>query len=96
MKRKFTKRDISYALIFAMMIGLVPFLSMTEVLANTTFTTAPMISAGGSHIVALKSDGTVWAWGHNEQGQLGDGTTTNRSTPVQVNLQWGSKARFLG
>lgn len=32
----------------------------------------------------LKSDGTVWASGENPEGQLGDGTTTNRSSPVQV------------
>ena len=42
------------------------------------------VAAGGSHSVALKSDGTVWAWGYNDSGQLGDGTTTNRSTPVKV------------
>lgn len=36
-----------------------------------------------THIV-LKSDGTVWTWGMNGMGQLGDGTTTNRCTPVQV------------
>jgi hypothetical protein len=34
--------------------------------------------------LALKSDGTVWAWGWNAYGQLGDRTTTNRYTPVQV------------
>lgn len=33
---------------------------------------------------ALKSDGTVWAWGENGSGQLGDGTTTDRNMPVQV------------
>ncbi|HEX4644101.1 MAG TPA: hypothetical protein VH598_00675, partial [Verrucomicrobiae bacterium] len=33
---------------------------------------------------ALKSDGTVWAWGKNLDGELGDGTITNRSVPVQV------------
>lgn len=34
--------------------------------------------------LALKSDGTVWAWGANHLGQLGDGSTSNRMTPVQV------------
>ena len=34
--------------------------------------------------MALKSDGTVWAWGDNTYGNLGDGTTENRTAPVQV------------
>lgn len=43
------------------------------------------IAAGYNHYLALKSDGTVWAWGENYYyGQLGDGTFTNRSSPVQV------------
>src|SRR5437016_5308493 len=36
------------------------------------------------HSLALKADGTVWAWGNNGSGQLGDGTFTNRSTPARV------------
>jgi len=36
------------------------------------------------HSLALRADGTVWAWGLNNCGQLGDGTTTNRLTPVKV------------
>jgi YD repeat-containing protein len=41
-------------------------------------------NSGGNHLLALRNDGTVWALGYNGSGQLGDGTTTNRSTPVQV------------
>lgn len=37
-----------------------------------------------SHNLALKTDGTVWAWGRNDYGQLGDGTTIQRSIPIQV------------
>lgn len=33
------------------------------------------IAAGLAHVLALKDDGTVWAWGNNNYGQLGDGTT---------------------
>ena len=40
------------------------------------------IAAGNSYTLALKQDGTVWAWGDNSSGQLGDGTTTNSCTPV--------------
>ncbi len=42
------------------------------------------ISAGKLHTVAIKNDGTVWAWGYNLDGQLGNGTTTGSLTPVQV------------
>jgi hypothetical protein len=42
------------------------------------------IAAGGHQSLALRSDGTVVAWGANKYGQLGDGTTTDRATPVKV------------
>ncbi len=42
------------------------------------------IAGGGRHTIALKADGTVWACGLNNYGQLGDGTNTSRNTPVQV------------
>ncbi len=42
------------------------------------------IAAGYLHGVAVKSDGSVWAWGNNGNGQLGDNSTTQRNAPVQV------------
>lgn len=42
------------------------------------------VAAGGGHTLALKSDGTVWAWGDNRAGQLGDGSFVSRSTPAPV------------
>ena len=47
-------------------------------------TSGAKISGGDTHTLAIKSDGTLWAWGTNLYGQLGDGTTTNRSSPVQI------------
>ncbi|MCX6378835.1 MAG: Ig-like domain repeat protein [Armatimonadetes bacterium] len=47
-------------------------------------TGAVQVAGGWGHSLALKSNGTVWAWGANSNGQLGDGTTTNRNVPVQV------------
>ncbi|GMQ61006.1 RCC1 domain-containing protein [Vallitalea maricola] len=37
-----------------------------------------------NHTIALKNDGTVWAWGANHDGKLGDGTTIGKNYPVQV------------
>jgi alpha-tubulin suppressor-like RCC1 family protein len=39
-------------------------------------------AAGGDHMAAIKTDGTLWTWGNNGSGRLGDGTTTNKSSPV--------------
>lgn len=46
--------------------------------------TIQQVSAGWEHTVALKSDGTVWTWGANKVGQLGDGTTMSKALPIQV------------
>jgi alpha-tubulin suppressor-like RCC1 family protein len=42
------------------------------------------VSLGGAHSCARKQDGTLWCWGRNDYGQLGDGTTVQKSSPVQV------------
>ena len=50
------------------------------------------VAAGYSHTVAIKKDGTLWAWGYNGYGQLGDGTTTPRLIPVRIGTgtNWAS------
>ena len=44
------------------------------------------VAAGENHSLALKSDGTVWAWGDNFRGQLGNGTNIASDIPVQVRM----------
>jgi len=41
-------------------------------------------AAGTDHSIGLKSEGTLWAWGFNGSGQLGDGTTTEKNIPTKI------------
>ena len=41
-------------------------------------------TAGGQHTLAIAEDGSLWAWGRNEFGQLGDGTTNDRHSPIRI------------
>jgi alpha-tubulin suppressor-like RCC1 family protein len=52
--------------------------------------------AAGDQSLALKSDGSVWAWGDNFYGELGDGTTTQRNSPVASGLTSGVAAINAG
>lgn len=54
-------------------VDLVPFSGAMKISANTE----------GAHVLVLRG-GTVWAWGHNFYGQLGDGTNINKNAPLQV------------
>jgi alpha-tubulin suppressor-like RCC1 family protein len=58
--------------------------------ASTFLTSVKSIAAGTNHTVALKSDGTVVAWGLNSSGQLGDATTVQKVFPVTVKLANGT------
>jgi hypothetical protein len=78
---------------------------------STTFRYSPVTTTGGGTTwccnstsaninLAIKTDGTLWTWGINSYGQLGDGTTANRSSPVTTtgggnNWCTGSAGRFV-
>ena len=61
---------------------------------NTTTTSSPVqigtltswnvVTGGGSHVVAIKTDSTLWAWGLSTNGQLGQAAKISRSSPVQI------------
>ena len=42
------------------------------------------VSTGSRHTLAIRADGTLWAWGANSEGQLGDGMTFDRLSPFQI------------
>ena len=52
------------------------------------------IAAGETHSMLMKKDGTVWATGKNENGQLGDGTRTNRLSFVKSAIKGTQRARI--
>ena len=72
-------------------------LALLALLAAPFSASAQKIAGGGGHTLALRADGTLWAWGHNGAGQLGDGTKTNRTSPVRVPVVDGSgqPVRFM-
>ncbi len=58
--------------------------SLTPTFVASPGTELTGISAGTNHTCAVKTNGTALCWGHNNHGQLGDGTTTDRLNPTLV------------
>ncbi len=65
-------------------LALAFFLTVCVITAAPVAAVAPAISAGGGHTLALKSDGSVVAWGDNSSGQLGDGSAALSLQPVLI------------
>jgi alpha-tubulin suppressor-like RCC1 family protein len=62
----------------------------------TGLTGARQIAVGAYHSYAIKGDGTVWGWGRNTNGQVGDGTTLDRGTPVELTGLAGARTIAAG
>ena len=78
--------------IYVLSDGTLQYYSMSGTVYPNTFnygkpmTGVERVTAYDTSYYALKQDGSVWAWGSNSYGQLGDGTTTDRSQAVQVDI----------
>jgi alpha-tubulin suppressor-like RCC1 family protein len=59
-------------------------LSLLFALCSLTVFGQNIVSGGVSHSIAIKSDGTLWAWGNNGDRRLGNGTTTSQTAPIQI------------
>lgn len=69
----------------------------TQIGTLTTWkSTGQPLNAGSDFTLAIKVDGTLWAWGANTNGQIGNGTTTTASSPVQVGTSIGWSAVAAG
>ena len=54
------------------------------------------VAAGAYHTVAIKTDGTLWTWGLNDNGQLGNGSLANKNRPTQIGASTGWTAVAAG
>ena len=82
--RRTIVRVIACLLLSSPVIGLSAAPVVTAAQPNHIASGAMDVSVGGSHACVLMADGTAKCWGDNEFGQLGDGTTVDRSAPVAV------------
>ena len=76
------KRIISIAMTLAVITALIPALAPPAAAEQSR--NHSVIAAGSAHTLIIRADGSLWGWGGNENGQLGDGTTADRLSPVRI------------
>lgn len=89
MKKKYLIKKLFCLLVAGVFCaGLVGFLGAPEGVVNTAAFDGHIVKlvSGANHTLALLSDGSVWSWGKNDSGQLGDGTFATRTLPTRVPL----------
>jgi alpha-tubulin suppressor-like RCC1 family protein len=77
-------KNWTLALILVPLFQLGSFLAIQTQNANSLLIAS--VSVGETHTLAVTNQGRVYAWGRNEYGKLGDGTTTDRNTPRLINV----------
>jgi len=65
-----------------MVISLLPLSTLAE--TEEVKISVPAVSVGAGHSAAIKTDGSLWIWGCNVHGELGDGTKDNKSEPIKI------------
>jgi len=84
MNKRISKKLISILMVFLLILQSFIAFDVNTVFGAPDNSSVYMVSTGVNHYAALKSNGTVWTWGQNSLGQLGNGTTTSSSVPVKV------------
>jgi RHS repeat-associated protein len=78
--------NLQTASVSAYLTNWVSAIGIITIIDNENIPTIPLISAGSAHTLALKNNGSLWAWGYNGSGQLGDGTNDHQSSPLNINF----------
>jgi alpha-tubulin suppressor-like RCC1 family protein len=77
--------EVIFLILFGLIVTSYAVIPKTSWGADRTFENKWVSNAAGkSHSLGIKSDRTLWAWGGNGVGQLGDGSTVERHSPVQI------------